>query len=86
MPCTGDTPHCNESTGACAACVLDAHCDDGVCDDGTCVQCAEDADCVSADAARCDTARDQSDVVVGSRVGGACRMAVHRASEKPRAA
>ena len=55
MPCTGETPHCNESTGACAACVLDAHCDDGVCDDGTCVQCAEDADCVSADAARCDT-------------------------------
>lgn len=47
-PCEAPKPFCDESSGACVACLESTDCTDAAaprCDDGACVGCADTADC-----------------------------------------
>ena len=43
--CTGATPHCDETTMTCVACLVDGHCAPEYCVGGECVACRDNADC-----------------------------------------
>jgi hypothetical protein len=59
--CSGATPHCDMTTGACVGCRIggtDCPAATRVCDPSTqqCVVCSSDADCAGTSTPRCDTA------------------------------
>ena len=43
--CTGSTPHCDETSMTCVACLVDGHCAPEYCVDNACVACRTNADC-----------------------------------------
>lgn len=56
MSCGGDTPHCEETSMTCVACLNSSHCGDDVCDTATheCVTCTATEGCTSPEV--CDVA------------------------------
>ncbi|MFK7998250.1 MAG: hypothetical protein AB8H86_01590 [Polyangiales bacterium] len=52
--CSAPTPHCDEGSATCVACVEDEHCPGaGVCRNGRCPECLDNTECTTAEAPVC---------------------------------